>query len=192
MRAGSFDGAIFSEYVSAVDRLKRPDIHYREGEALASGLLKERVDDYAASVVAQLGFPIGGNVRQEIERLGGRVHYESAFVFLEEDATIVVHGPNDFDIAMTQLGYSRRDRFTLAHELGHYLLHSKQGAIPMLANRKGSNRVEWEANWFAAGFLMPKRPFIDAVNAGRSVEDLADAFKVSTKAAEVRKKSLDV
>ena len=59
----------------------------------------------------------------------------------------------------------------------------------MVAQRFGSTRVEWEANWFAAGFLMPAAEFTSVCRAA----DLAEAarhFKVSVPAAEARAKAL--
>lgn len=175
-----------------MDRFKKEGIEYRSGDSLACNGLKATVDKYASDVASQLSFGAGDDIKQLVERLGGRIHYESAFMFLDEDATIVVHGPNDFDIALTMLGHTRRDRFTLAHELGHYLLHSKQGKLPMQASRKGSSRIEWEANWFAAGFLMPADDFRDLISKGTDNESIANHFQVSEPAVEIRRKSLGI
>lgn len=64
-----------------------------------------------------------------------------------------------------------RWRFTLAHEIGHFFLHSMPGRI-MLEDteqmfrifdkpHKGSIRdwEEWHANTFASALLIPRRPF---------------------------------
>jgi Zn-dependent peptidase ImmA (M78 family) len=61
----------------------------------------------------------------------------------------------------------------------------------MIAGRKGSNRVEWEANWFAASLLMPEDVFKTAVNEGLSDMHLVARFNVSMEAAQVRKKVLN-
>ncbi|WP_245443046.1 ImmA/IrrE family metallo-endopeptidase [Methylobacterium terrae] len=95
-----------------------------------------------------------------------------------------------------------RDRFTIAHELGHLFLHYAMivrnfpGAM-MIATRwvKEDNddlkRAEWEANWFAAAFLMPAAKFKKCLeeNDGH-VNVVAVQFGVSPKAAEVRAQSL--
>ena len=60
----------------------------------------------------------------------------------------------------------------------------------MIAGRKGSNRVEWEANWFAASLLMPEEAFKKAVEEGLPDMHLAARFNVSMEAAQVRKKVL--
>ena len=52
-------------------------------------------------------------------------------------------------------------------------------------------RCEWEANWFAAAFLMPSKPFCDAWKT-MSLNDVARHFLVSTSAAENRAKALNL
>ncbi|WP_281408259.1 ImmA/IrrE family metallo-endopeptidase [Methylobacterium sp. WL6] len=95
-----------------------------------------------------------------------------------------------------------RDRFTIAHELGHLFLHyplataSNRGAV-MVATRwvdeenQDLRRAEWEANWFAAAFLMPSQDFIKSYRSNlNSVEVTAVEFGVSSKAAGIRAQSL--
>ncbi len=98
-----------------------------------------------------------------------------------------------------------RRRFTIAHELAHYVLHRDEGKL--YAHRDtvqgGSriDRVESEANFFAANVLMPEDIMRFAVREieGRSlykmpglmlVKEIADIFLVSEAAAEVRLKQL--
>jgi Zn-dependent peptidase ImmA (M78 family) len=102
-----------------------------------------------------------------------------------------------------------RQRFTVAHELGHwYLQHQAQSGPHVHVNRghlisergarsaEGSDRVEIEANQFAAELLMPgnlvraavarlKRPLRED-----DVSDLAGEFEVSEQAMGFRLKNL--
>ncbi|HEY5960907.1 MAG TPA: ImmA/IrrE family metallo-endopeptidase, partial [Polyangiaceae bacterium] len=107
------------------------------------------------------------------------------------DGSLLVRGPNDFEIFLSAYTGIERDRFTIAHELGHYVLHSDFGRIQIRAARLGSTRIEWEANWFAAAFLMPREDFTEAFRkyAGQ-VRALASRYVVSPKAAQVRAQSL--
>jgi Zn-dependent peptidase ImmA (M78 family) len=66
----------------------------------------------------------------------------------------------------------KRQRFTIAHELGHWLLHEGQPLIVdqsiMINKRNGvssqaTDAQEIEANRFAAELLMPQRFITDAV-----------------------------
>ncbi|EPL7761403.1 ImmA/IrrE family metallo-endopeptidase [Acinetobacter baumannii] len=72
----------------------------------------------------------------------------------------------DGDIAVISINplentYRSRRRFTLAHEFGHYVLHSKDDKREFIDAsetmfRTGTNDFETEANHFAASILMPK------------------------------------
>ncbi len=71
---------------------------------------------------------------------------------------------------------NKRDRFTLAHEIGHYLLHDIQS---ISLARKDENvpsyqDPEWQANAFAAEFLMCR-----SLVAGMSQAEISEACGVS-------------
>ncbi|MGZ0175141.1 MAG: ImmA/IrrE family metallo-endopeptidase, partial [Planctomycetales bacterium] len=123
---------------------------------------------------------------------GGRIKHRKyrKNVTPPTSGSIFVHGTEDFDICLPTYTSPLRDRFTIAHELGHYFLHSDQGEIPIVAFRNGSTRIEWEANWFAASLLMPKAEFRQAASRDLSVAALAARFGVSQEAARVRKEAL--
>ncbi len=174
-----------------MESFARPEIKYEQGDQLASSALKQSVDQFAADVAEQLDLEPANPLEPAVKRLGGRIHKVNPFDFSEKAATIWVHGPNDFDIVIADFGYSRRNRFTIAHEIGHYVLHSKQGQISMKANRDGTGRLEWEANWFAAGLLMPAKKF-ERLSIKWPSSKLADYFGVSESAIDIRKKALDI
>jgi len=77
-----------------------------------------------------------------------------------------------------------RDRFTMAHELGHLFLHrgvrfarSPKGIeIPVYRNS------EWQADTFASGFLVDE----GFLRRCESVEEVADTFGISIAAAKCR------
>ena len=85
-----------------------------------------------------------------------------------------------------------RDRFTVAHELGHLFLHHREGMGVARYNRSGTDLAEVEANWFAAAFLMPEGPFLEDVRLGTPIATIARSFRVSVAAADVRAKSLGI
>lgn len=89
-----------------------------------------------------------------------------------------------------------RQTFTIAHELGHWLLHKEYfdahpddyQVFPRFQSANNSNPFEKEANHFAANLLVPLRllkPVSDA-----SVASLADAFGVSRTMMEFRLKNV--
>jgi Zn-dependent peptidase ImmA (M78 family) len=106
-------------------------------------------------------------------------------------------------IGVNSLHHRHRQRFTLAHELGHIQLHK-----PLLENEvhldRGSLRRDWlasqgiddheiEANVFASELLMPKQ-ILDGVVGGKlidledddAIDVLARRFRVSSAAMRYR------
>ena len=85
-------------------------------------------------------------------------------------------------------GYGR-DRFTLAHEVGHYILHNTKSV--QLARLGEERKIEayrdpeWQANTFAAELLMPIT-LIDTDD----INVIAEEFGVSKSAANVRIKKI--
>ncbi|MGW4370771.1 ImmA/IrrE family metallo-endopeptidase [Nocardia takedensis] len=103
-----------------------------------------------------------------------------------------------------------RQRFTIAHELGHFHLHEGKKLIvdqsAVINNRNqlassGTDAEEIEANAFAAALLMPKQMLRDAAQqelkknpATREefIGNLAKQFDVSTEAMSIRLSNLGV
>ncbi|AWK88495.1 ImmA/IrrE family metallo-endopeptidase [Azospirillum thermophilum] len=163
-----------------------------------SGLTKQAVHRLAENVAGQLSFEPGGDLFVVLKKLGGRLAYKDFSGIDETDSgSLLVRQPGDFDIVIAKNTSPKRDRFTIAHEIGHYVLHyllARQNGSPiqaMAAARYGSDRTEWEANWFAAAFLMPEQEFREAYEElGQDVFAVAERFGVSTKAARIRAEAL--
>jgi Zn-dependent peptidase ImmA (M78 family) len=94
-----------------------------------------------------------------------------------------------------------RQRFTIAHELGHALLHAKQASLfvddVQALRRDGSHSLEEvEANRFAAELLMPEESVRQLVKQRYDLYDeafmnqLARLFDVSSQAFSTRLVSL--
>lgn len=79
-----------------------------------------------------------------------------------------------------QKGTAVRRRFSLAHELGHIILHAsiKQ---EMIKDPQERQRIENEANQFASNFLMPRRGFYRDIARSdlQSLSKLKSKWKVS-------------
>lgn len=115
----------------------------------------------------------------------------------ERSETLQVFSDYSFDIFLPFNSSNVRDNFTIAHELGHYFLHVRNNKLKIRRvakfNRKGSDRLEWEANWFAAEFLMPHKEFKkEAEGCNKNVMTLARKFGVSASAVQVRLSSLQL
>ena len=100
-------------------------------------------------------------------------------------------GKSGYAIFINENHHSNRQRFTLAHEIGHFVLH--QGLIgdgiqdDTLYRSKLSGAIESQANKFAADLLMPWNLVNEQVSSGvDNIGDLARIFKVSKSAMSIR------
>ncbi|NVO05016.1 MAG: ImmA/IrrE family metallo-endopeptidase [Rhodoferax sp.] len=163
-----------------------------------SCLGRDAIQDFAETISKKFGVTDFSSdedpLQKFIKSIGGRIHYQDSTDFMgSESGSIEVLDRNDFDVYLSAFTGPLRDRFTLAHELGHYFIHSNQGAIPIRASRKGTGPIETEANWFAAALLMPKEEFsILAKSLSRDAHALAGHFQVSVRAVEVRLSSVNI
>lgn len=97
---------------------------------------------------------------------------------------------------------SKRTRFTIAHEIGHFILHSKEQPIfidrtPKVLYRNSASSTgeilkEREANTFAAALLMPKLLVeneiskLDEKDIDSVIKTLSEKFDVSEQAMSFR------
>ena len=127
-------------------------------------------------------------------------------VIVVDDKKWEKYGCNQF-ILVNLADSAARRRFTIAHELAHFLLHRNQNNL--YAHRDYTDKgvvqpkIEREANLFAANVLMPEILVREAVEEIRSntwgilpnfvlTREIADYFVVSESAAEVRLKQLEI
>ena len=97
----------------------------------------------------------------------------------------------------SNIGFDSRRRFVLAHELGHYVLHRDK--MKVFIDDEGTlnswysdnyAQAEYEANMFAAEFLMPRWIFEDECKGSsffpELIDYLSEGFEVSKTAAILR------
>lgn len=89
----------------------------------------------------------------------------------------------------------QRQRFTLGHELGHFMLprhnHFMECVASDMSHHKGLTTIEVEANAFAAALLMPQHCFMmhpsyPEIPSCKALLSLANTFDVSFKACAYR------
>lgn len=127
----------------------------------------------------------------------------SGVLYIDKGQGIIGYNPNESRV---------RQRFTIAHELGHYVLHrlnkelfvSHKSSKLFFRNDKsktGEYKLEREANAFAAALLMPKEILIEEFNRVTYnlnideedvINELAKKFKVSTLAMTYRIANLNL
>jgi len=112
-----------------------------------------------------------------------------------EGGSLIIHSEANYTIYLSPYTTPLRDNFTIAHELGHYVLHfvlrNPKPTTPVGFTRYGSGPIEWQANRFAGAFLIPADRFEEqfALTNGDGFL-LAGYFGVSRPAIEARGESL--
>jgi hypothetical protein len=93
----------------------------------------------------------------------------------------------------------RRFRFTIAHELGHWICHAQErpAAAPVYCRqvdlaRDADRALEREANVFAAELLMPEKGVRAAWSESRDLAECAERFDVSPTAMRWRLYSFEL
>jgi Zn-dependent peptidase ImmA (M78 family) len=106
-------------------------------------------------------------------------------------------------IAVNSAQHENRQRFTIAHEIGHFILHKRTARhfdedfridYRNSVSSEATERSEIEANGFAAALLMPEnflrrdllRMEVDDGDADQAIQTLAVRYKVSRRAMELR------
>lgn len=157
----------------------------------------------AALILTELGLA-APPVKLEDVAAKLRVRIERADLGEDVSGVLVRRGDNAV-IAVNWAHHPNRQRFTIAHELGHFLLHEggtyiDKGTFARFRDEQsgsGTDQEEIDANTFAAALLMPtewvrreahERPFDPADDA--DISALAAAFGVSGQAMSFRLSNL--
>lgn len=172
-----------------LDRLREADV------SDAAAAISKADDVIAASSVTATPVP----VERVARRLGVQVRYApfdgeiSGMSYIKDGVSI---------IGVNNLHHPHRQRFTLAHELGHVLLHTDELERQVHLDRgslyrdslssTGTNARERAANAFASELLMPSVLLEQAIDPRMDLEDddavgrLARKFRVSVAAMHFR------
>ena len=122
--------------------------------------------------------------------------------FSPDLSALLMYRRGRYVIGVNKTHPEKRQRFSIAHELGHFLLHGsvfhadaeKEEGLIMFrddTSSRGIDPKEIEANAFAASLLMPTEMFRQVwTELGGDTRRIAERFQVSDKAVELRKKKL--
>ncbi|MGA2178039.1 MAG: ImmA/IrrE family metallo-endopeptidase [Verrucomicrobiota bacterium] len=146
-----------------------------------------------------------------VEKIAKALGAQVRFAPFDDELSGMIHIKDGVPIiGVNSLHHPNRQRFTIAHELGHLELHKTMitskvhvdKGFPVLMrdsnSTTGTDQVEIEANQFAAELLMP-RILINEALAGkkfdidddRPIEEMAKKFRVSKQALEYRIRNPD-
>lgn len=165
---------------------------------------KKAIDTLANSIIEalELTFPIP--IEEVPDMLGGSLIFET---FSDENLEAMIRKvDNTFEIQISPNKPQLRQRFSIAHEIGHLFLHMGYLINNTLWEevgdyrdsvyyRFGHNSEEYEANEFAAAILMPEQEFKrisrENLSAGQfDIRNIASYFGVSEEAVSTRGKWL--
>ncbi|MGL5901656.1 MAG: ImmA/IrrE family metallo-endopeptidase [Cetobacterium sp.] len=143
-----------------------------------------------------------------VKKLNGRIENVD---YLNYDAEIIKKtGDIDFEIILSEYPSVQRKMFSIAHELGHLFLHMlylinddhwNSLSENQSYRREGLNKLESEANSFAAELLMPEEEYLNQLKKNKvligdytyfNTQAMARYFNVSENAIINRGKWLGV
>ena len=138
--------------------------------------------------------PIRKSIPVNVKQMVGKLQIALKEEILPTDVSGAIHKDGDgnitiyFDITESEV----RQRFTIAHELAHFLLgHVDKNAYIsdnlLLRSNKLSNTEERDANYLAAELLMPMQKIDHLLKTNSlSISELAHKMSVSDQALSVR------
>jgi Zn-dependent peptidase ImmA (M78 family) len=166
--------------------------------------IDKKVEPKANEILRRFGIdsaPV--DVFKIAESLGIRVNFDN----LDPDTSgVMLQKKNKTSVAINASHHINRQRFTLAHEIGHFLLHLSdhheeekifvdKRFFRNSESSKGSTKLEIEANAFAACLLMPKKLIKNSIQnpvmSDMDIFRLAHQYEVSEQAMTLRLVKLD-
>lgn len=130
----------------------------------------------------------------QLHEYGVSVHYGTADdtqgndgLTLPDKGEIIIRE----DVYLGACNNHYKDRFTLAHELGHLILHS---GVPFARNTSPQSDhrwfedSEWQANNFAAEFMLPVGEILEKCS---SAQNIVDHFQMSLDCSKRRIQTLN-
>lgn len=159
--------------ILTMERQKQIDAHV-ESIRLNTGL--SYPDDSLLDIAKALGVDV---VELDLaENINGAVQYQND------------NGEDEPKIILNQNFPPQRKVFTLAHELGHFVLHKGEMRFRLdkIDYSEAESIKETEANYFAASLLVPKDKLIRILRTAGNIgsEMIASYFGVSTPVIENR------
>jgi len=127
-----------------------------------SDLTDQQIIELAQSTAKSCGYKFDGNIDECLTSLGGELSFTDFWKnFDDGKGSIWVMKRRKFKIWLSERASKRLNLFTIAHELGHYIVHYENSDLAesgkfMVAARYGRGPVERQADIFALNFLAPR------------------------------------
>jgi Zn-dependent peptidase ImmA (M78 family) len=134
-------------------------------KALFGGTYKE-IEELAAKLRGNVDShfdesePLRERLDWLVEFFGGSVKICESF----SDPSLTIYNEDRFEITLATGHSLTQDNWTIAREIGHYILHynreyHEETDPPILFWRREREHMEWQSNRFAAAFTMPAEEF---------------------------------
>lgn len=164
-----------------------------------SRMYLSKIEKIAEDVLTQLKL---NTVPVPVEEVASGLHIKIGREPSDDFSGILIRKDGKALIGVNSNESHVRQRFTIAHELGHFVLHpQKEAFVDYRDNQKDIMRTprEKQANAFAAALLMPRTRLMKDVKTKfksgiyeEDLADLADEYEVSTEAMKYRLLNLNL
>lgn len=140
-------------------------------------------EQYAQDIVSSFNLTPPIDLSKICEELDINVNYEP--LGSVEALLIVSAGKRNIIIDNCKKIYPQRERFTIAHEIGHYIMpwHENLQECDKIIDFTSDDKFECEANDFASELLVPKSNLLEDIKGNKVtlglIKELADKYKVS-------------
>lgn len=157
-----------------------------------------RVALRAESLIRELGITSAKDI--DIEAIAFDQGIEVEYEALSGCEATLVGFDNAAIATISPSGSRGRERFSVAHETGHWLLHRGRSfqcrVADFVENYASDRQAEKEADEFASHLLMPTDIFLPAIRALNipslpKLQGIANEFEVSLQAVSIRMATLD-
>ncbi len=140
-------------------------------------------EQYAQDIISSFNLTPPIDLNKICEKLDIKVNYEPLVSI--EALLIVSLGKRNIIIDSYRNTYKQRERFTIAHEIGHYIMpwHENLQQCDKIVDFKSEDTIECEANDFASELLVPKTNLIYDIKGKKVtlslIKKLAEKYDVS-------------
>lgn len=153
----------------------------------------------AEALISEFGISLPSEL--DVEAIACDAGMDVRYELLDGCEATLVGVKNQAIATIRPSGNRGRERFSVAHELGHWKLHRGKSfrcrVDDQSENLASDAALEKEADSYAAHLLMPRYLFDPAIRSGariptfKHIEEVAQAFEVSMAAAVIRMAEVD-
>ena len=156
-------------------------------------MIIEKIENISEEILNKLNIK---NIPVQVEEIASKLQIKISRAPSKDFSGLLIRKDGHALIGVNDNEAPVRQRFTIAHELGHFLLHPRKDTfVDYRDNKKDIMRtaVEKQANMFAAALLMPRtlleKDFRALIKKGFGEAELmflADKYQVSEDAMKFR------